>query len=163
MWANDNWQDLFERVWRYRENRKSFVLVTLLLWILCGVSGVRGAEPSAPEKSVVEISTHWSANGAKANGQITLAVVLEIKPPYHINANLTTPPLIPTSIQLVKGPDFVLSSTAIFPKPEELNFGPEGAKEKIKVFSGRTIAYVPFAVGKSARPGSHPLEIGVTY
>jgi len=121
------------------------------------------AQPSALEKSVLAISTTWSATGVKAGGNITLAIVLDIQKPYHINAHTAKEPFLPTSIQLAGGPDFLLGSTAVFPKPDELYFGVEGAKERIKVFSDRTVAYLPIAVEGSAVPGKHEIKIRIGY
>src|SRR5437660_610486 len=146
---------------RVRRNR--LFIGTPLLWILSTASAFVRAQSSASEKSVLAISTAWSATGVKANGQIVLAIILDIKRPYHINANTANAPLIPTSIQLVSGPDFLLSSTAVFPRPEEIDFGEEGAKERIKVFSDRTIAYIPIAVGRGAVPGHHELKVRIGY
>src|SRR5262249_62244913 len=85
----------------------------LLLPILWADEANLKAQPSAPQKQVLEISSYWSANGVKAGGQIVLAVVLDIKHPYHINAHAPKPPFVPTSIQLLSGPDSVVSSTPI--------------------------------------------------
>src|ERR1044071_5250961 len=153
---------------RAHSPRRQYYLecVPLLLPLLFALPVANATEPpqlSELGQQVVSVSTAWSANGARAGGQITLAIILEIARPFHVNADVTKPPLIPLSIQLVNGPDFVLSSTPIYPKPEEIDFGVEGAKERIRVFSGRTVAFVPIAVGRSAPPGKHRLEIQITY
>ncbi len=117
----------------------------------------------ASTPSVVQVSTFWSASGVKSGGHITLAVVLEIRKPYHIGSDTATKPFIPTSIQFAEGPEFLVSSTAIFPEPKEITFGIDAAKKKIKVFSDRIAAYLPFAVGDSAPPGKKQIKIRITY
>ncbi len=136
---------------------------TPLLWILCQANLSFGAEPAALQKEVVAVSTSWSASGVKAGGLINLAIILDIQEPYHINANTAQDPFIPTSIQLESGPGFVLSSTAVFPDALEIDFGIDGAKERIKVFSGRTVAYLPMVVDGSAVPGKHEIKIRMRY
>ena len=160
------WPTGINRTDRYsidRVRRNRGLIGTTLLWILSMASSLHAAPPSAFEKSVLAISTAWSATGVKPNGQIVLAIILDIKRPYHINANTANAPFIPTSIQLVSGPDFLLSSTAVFPKAEEIEFGVEAARERIKVFSDRAIAYMPIAVGLGAVPGHHELKIRIGY
>ena len=145
-----------------RVRRKPVLLAMPLLWILSMASALLGAQPSGPEK-VLAISTTWSATGVKAGSNITLAIILDVQKPYHINAHVTKEPFMPTSIQLVGGPEFLLGSTAVFPKPHEIEFGIESAKERIKVFSGRTVAYLPIAVEGSAAPGKHEIKIRIGY
>ncbi|MDB6031333.1 MAG: hypothetical protein JWM16_1671, partial [Verrucomicrobiales bacterium] len=51
-------------------------------------------------KPSVQVSTAWSATAIKPTGHATLAVILEIPEPFHINSHLASAPFIPTSIQV---------------------------------------------------------------
>src|SRR5262245_8156795 len=123
------------------------------------------AEPfsRASEQTIVQVSTLWSATGVKPGGHIILAVVLDIRKPYHINSDRAKDPLVPASIELLRGADSIIGSTAIFPQAEEIEFGAPGAKERIRVFSGRLVAYVPMAVADSAKPGKQEIRLRVAY
>ena len=159
-WPNGINRAGWDSIDRVRRNR--VLLAMPLLWILSMAGALLGAQPSGPEK-VLAISTTWSATGVKAGSNITLAIILDVQKPYHINAHVTKEPFMPTSIQLVGGPEFLLGSTAVFPKPHEIEFGIEGAKERIRVFSGRTVAYLPIAVEGSAASGKHEIKIRIGY
>src|SRR5882672_3904002 len=85
------WPNGINRAGRYSIDlvRRNRVLLAMpLLWILSMASALLGAQPSAPEK-VLAISTAWSATGVKAGSNITLAIILDVQRPYHINANAT--------------------------------------------------------------------------
>lgn len=128
------------------------------------------AQPSLPGAPlgqeggpVVRLSSYWSATGVKPGDSIVLALVLDIRAPYHINANRTKEGFIPTEVELVNPPAELRSSTPVFPPPEEIEFGVGQAKEKIPVFSGRTTIYIPMSATGTAAPGDHPLEVRVNY
>src|SRR4051794_15570026 len=92
-------------------------IIALFVAIL-SVANTMRAQPAAVEEPVLRVSTAWSETGVKAGGQITLAIILDIKQGYHIGANTVKPPFIPTSIEVVDGPGFVVSSTPVFPEPQ---------------------------------------------
>ena len=133
------------------------------LFLTLAMEGVLLGQPAPVDESVVHMATAWSETGAKAGTEITLAVVLDIKPGYHIGGNLTTPPFLPTFIELAGAPPFVVSSTAIFPEPHQFNFGIGDEKQTIKVFSDRAVVYLPMKIGDSAAPGHHELKIRIGF
>src|SRR5438067_1490127 len=118
----------------------------LMLWAMAAFGQF---EPT--DKPVVNLSTVWSQSGVKAGGQITLAVILDIRTPYHIQAHDAKEPFIPTKVEIVSAPEELRSSTPVFPDPQTFEFGPEGQKEKIQGFSGRTVIFIPMAVTGSAK------------
>jgi thiol:disulfide interchange protein len=134
-------------------------------WLLSGLAGFgQVAVPGlSGSDSVVQTSSYWSHTGIKPGGQITLAVVLDIRDPYHINAHTAREPFIGTTIELVNAPNVLRSSTPVFPEPHDLEFGTGAAKERIPVFSGRTIIYIPMSVTSGATPGEFELELHVGY
>src|SRR5262249_44056042 len=117
----------------------------------------------SPDKTEVQSSAVWSATGVKAGGHINLALVLDIQKPYHINSDKAKDPFVPTSIQLLPGADSLICSTPIFPNPNEIEFGAGAVKERIKVFSGRLVAYLPMTVLESAKPGKQELHVRIAY
>lgn len=120
--------------------------------------------PAFPAKEpVVKAAAFWSATGVKPGGEITLALALDIRKPYHINPNKTKDPFIPTTVEVVEAPNELRSSTPIFPEPETIDFGTGAGKERIPVFTGRTVFYIPMAVTKAVKPGEHEIKIKVGY
>jgi thiol:disulfide interchange protein len=115
------------------------------------------------EEPIVKASTMWSATGIKPGGEITLAVVLDIRKPYHINPSKTKEGFIPTVVEVTEATSELRTSTPIFPPPETIDFGQGSAKTKIQVFSGRTVIFIPMAMTASAQPGTHELKIKVGY
>lgn len=110
---------------------------------------------------IVTVTTAWSHSGVKPGGEINLAVVLAIQKPFHINSDTATDPFIPTRVEVSNAPPEVQSSTALFPAPENLEFGPD--KQLISVFSDRTVIYIPMAVTTAASPGEKEIELKVSY
>ena len=117
-----------------------------------------GAKPP-----VVRVTNYWSATGLKPGGQIVLGLVLDIAKPYHINSDHPKENYIATKVDLVNAPPEVRSSTPIFPEAHEVELGTGTAKEKISVFSDRTILYVPFSVTAAAQPGEKEIELKIQY
>ena len=112
---------------------------------------------------VVKVSHYWSDTGVHPGGQTDLAIVLDIRAPYHINANTARDAFIPTAIEFVKPPTTIRSSTPVYPEPHEIEFGIGAQKETIEVFSDRAIIYIPMSVTSAAKPGEIDLELKVSY
>ena len=120
------------------------------------------AAPSGSGSQPVHASHALSATGVQPGGEITLAIVLDISPPYHVNAHQPDDPtLIPTTVQLTDIPDKVRAGTPIYPDPHRIPFGPANAPKQILVYSDRAIIYVPLAVTGSVSPGELTLGVRV--
>jgi thiol:disulfide interchange protein len=178
-----DWRPGFEFIWRRTgivgasgiESKALFAMKTrqigLLFLFCCLLSSFAGnalsAVPALPgftgSDSVVRVSSEWSHTGARPGDQITLAVVLDITEPYHINAHNAREPFIPTTIELANAPGVLRSSTPVFPQPHDLEFGAGAAKEQIPVFSERTVIYIPMSITSGAKPGELELELQVGY
>ena len=115
----------------------------------------------AQDDSIVTISTFWSQSAGKPGDGINLAVVLDIREPYHINAHTAKEPFIPTRVELTSVPKELVGSTLVFPKPRLIEFGIGDAKEKILVFSRQSVVFIPMVVDDSARPGEALVKIEV--
>src|SRR5689334_19789444 len=97
---------------------KSFYLrlvLVLLGWVASGVACLAQLEtgPFGAAQPVVQVTSYWSDSGVKPGGQITLALVLDIRKPYHINSNKAKEGFISTAVELSKAPPEVLSSTPV--------------------------------------------------
>ena len=113
--------------------------------------------------SIVTVSTFWSQSGAKPGGEINLAVVLDIREPYHINANTAKPPFIPTQVEIIAAPAELRSSTPMFPAPHTIEFGVGDAKDKIPVFTQRAVVFIPMFVTDLARRDEVLLKFKISY
>lgn len=130
----------------------------LLFWALSGVLGL--AQFSfGNRQSPVTLSTYWSDSGVKPGAPITLAVVADIRKPYHINSNAAKEPYISTTLDLEGLPSEIRTSTPVFPEPHELQIG----SEKLQVFSDRVTIYVPMSALSSIKPGEHRLRAKLRY
>lgn len=109
----------------------------------------------------MKVSTFWSDTGVRPGGQISLAVVLDIREHYHVNS--ATAKEFPTTVELSNSLGDLRYSTPIFPSPHEIEFGVGDAKQNIEVFSERAIIYVPMAVTDSAKAGEKEIHVKVTY
>jgi len=89
--------------------------------------------------------------------------VLDIRDPYHINAHNAKPPFVPTEVEIISAPNELRSSTPMFPKPHEINFGIGDAKEQISVFSQRVLIFIPMAMNDSSALGEVPIKLKVSY
>src|SRR5262245_6243252 len=88
---------------------RALPLMCLLLG--AGPRSLAGADPGP----VVQATTLWSATGVAPGGGITLGVILEIRPPYHVSSDEARPPFIPTSVDIVNPPDGLRPGSPIFP------------------------------------------------
>jgi hypothetical protein len=115
------------------------------------------------DNSVVTVSSFWSQSGVKPGGEINLAVVLDIREPYHLNANTAKPPFIPTQVEIIAAPAELRSSTPMFPTPHTIDFGVGDAKDKIPVFTQRAVVFIPMSVTDFARPDEALLKLKISY
>jgi thiol:disulfide interchange protein len=133
---------------------------TLVSQAQFGLGGFGGNK----EEPVVRVSTYWSDTGVHPGGQLSLAVVLDVRKPYHITSNKPKDEFsIPTKVELVDPPAELRSSTPVFPAPQQLELGTGDTKEIVPAFTGRTIVYIPMSVTSAAKPGPMDLSVKVSY
>jgi len=121
--------------------------------------------PSATD--VVRLKTAWSVDRARPGEPVALAIVIDIKDGFHINADASqVQPFedfkpYPTKVQVVAATGGVTIESARFPqaKPIKVSYS-SGA---LMSFEGRTIIYLPMKLDEHIRPGSIGLEIRVEY
>ncbi|MFO1500375.1 MAG: hypothetical protein U1G07_18650, partial [Verrucomicrobiota bacterium] len=140
------------------------VLIGLLGWLWLPLfSSGQPVVAGVGADLVVTGTNYWSATGVRPGGQISMAVVANVAKPFHINANRTKENFIPTTLELATAPAEVISSTAVFPEAETLEFGAGAVKERIPVFSGRVTMYIPLSVMATAKPGDYPIVLRLGY
>ena len=118
-------------------------------------------------EDVVDISFAWAADKARPGDAIVLAVVLDIKQTYHINADQSQARALadfkpyPTRVRIIEAPPGIIAGTARFPQahPQKVDF----AAGDIEVFDGRTVVYLPLRLDEQMGPGRAPLKINVAY
>jgi thiol:disulfide interchange protein DsbD len=128
-------------------------------------SPLEATGPSASD--VITVKTAWSVDRAHPGEPVALAVVVDIKDGFHINADASqVQPFedfkpYPTKVQVVAATGGVTIESARFPqaKPIKVSYS-SGA---LMSFEGRTIIYLPMKLDEQIRPGSIELEIRVEY
>jgi hypothetical protein len=140
------------------------ILLLVLAWCCSGAFCLAQPADAADTKApIVRARLLWSDDGVAPGGHTTLAVVLEIQKPYHINSDKPKEGFIPTTVELASMPPGMQSSTPVFPAARQVEFGVGADKEKIQVFSEQAIIYVPMAVTSEIKPGSHSVEVKIGY
>jgi hypothetical protein len=121
--------------------------------------------PSATD--VVSLKTAWSVDRAHPGEPVALAIVVDIKDGFHINADDSQIQSFEdfkpyaTKVQVVAASEGVTIESARFPqaKPIKVSYS-SGA---LMSFEDRTIIYLPMKLDEHIRPGSIGLEIRVEY
>lgn len=143
--------------------------------IICGtllMSFPVHAQVQAPEDAV-HISATWSADVARPNEQVVLAVVLEVEDGYHIGNSIDLIPaghkeaVMPTEIELLiagKGPKQTATvAQASFPSKAKNLDNVDDSKAEFSQLAGQTIVYVPVKLSPKATAGTIDFELKVTF
>ncbi|MGD2187638.1 MAG: cytochrome c biogenesis protein CcdA [Desulfobacterales bacterium] len=115
----------------------------------------------------VRVQTAWSVDRARAGEQFALAIIIDIKDGFHINADASqVQPFedfkpYPTRVQVVAATEGLTIETARFPpaKPIEVEYS-SGA---LMSFEGRAIIYLLMKLEEQVRPGLIELKIELEY
>lgn len=121
------------------------------------------SQAAASPEPVVQVSTAWPATGVLPGGEITLAVVLDIRPPYHLSSDQAQPPFIPTSISVVDPPGDMRVDPALFPPAHDLAFDSGDGIQHIPVFEKRALIQIPLRVASTAKPGERMLRLRIEF
>jgi thiol:disulfide interchange protein DsbD len=147
------------------------LLIAILPWAPNALAQNKTASPfqaAGPSNSdVVSLKTAWSVDRAHPGEAVALAIVVDIKDGYHINADASqVQPFedfkpYPTKVQVAAATGDVTIESARFPqaKPIKVSYS-SGA---LMSFEGRTIIYLPMKLEDQIGPGSIGLEIRVEY
>ena len=146
---------------------RAFTLILLMLACPAAAQVDMGLDldldPDIFEFDPVSVSHVWSATGVEPGGQITLAVVLGIEEPYHVQAHrLEDQNLIATTVELIGQPDVVQASTPLYPEAIRVPFQTPRGTKLIPAYGDGTAIYIPLSVTGAAAPGELNLAIQVT-
>jgi len=142
------------------------ILAIHLLFVL-PVQQNSSAQPAPSTDEPVSVQTAWPVDRAQAGKPVALAVVVDIKDGFHINADASQIQpfedfkLYPTKVQVVAATDGIAIETARFPQaiPVKVDY----ASGALMSFLGRTIIYVPMKLDEQIKPGIIELELEVEY
>ncbi|MGD2100572.1 MAG: cytochrome c biogenesis protein CcdA [Desulfobacterales bacterium] len=121
----------------------------------------------APKEEVVQLGIAWSVNQTRPGDTVTLAVVLDIKDGFHINADagqirpFEDFKLYPTKVQVLSASDGLTIESARYPQAKP--FKVEYATEELMSFGGHTIITLSMKLDEQIPLGSIDLNIQVEY
>jgi thiol:disulfide interchange protein DsbD len=124
-------------------------------------------DAGVPKEEVVQLRTAWSVDRARPGETVSLAVVVDIKKGFHINADAGqiqpfedfTP--YPTKVRVLSATDGVAIASARFPQAEP--FKVDYASGDLMSFEGRTIITLSVNLAEQIALGSISLDIQVEY
>ena len=120
-----------------------------------------------PAMDVVDLETAWSVDSARPGEQAALAVIIDIKDGFHINADASQlQPFedfkpYPTRVQVISATEGVTIETARFPPAKPIKV--EYSSGALMSFEGRAIIYLLMKLDEQIRAGSIELQIRVEY
>ena len=126
-----------------------------------------GSLSDAPTADVVRLNTAWSVDRARPGDQVALAIIVDIKDGFHINADaIQVRPFedfkpYPTKVQVVSATEGVTIETARYPPATPIKV--EYASGALMSFEGRTIIYLLMKLDEQVALGPIGLEIKVEY
>ena len=112
-----------------------------------------GQPASTAEK--VDVSTYLSADAVPAGGSIQLAVVLDIKEPWHVNAHRPTFDYLIGTEFAVQAREGVIVADVRYPKGHPVQF--EFAEKPIDVYEGRAVVFLTLRFSQQIAPGADTL------
>lgn len=113
-------------------------------------------------RQAVKVGAAWSSTAIAPGGKITLAVVFDITPPFHIQPHKPEDPsFIATVVEIADLPGDLRATTPVYPVPVRVPFGEE--KKTIPAYEGKTIVYATFVADAAAKPGDRAIGLKITY
>ena len=144
-----------------------YTLLAIHLLFVLLIQQNSSAQPTPSTDDPVRIRTAWSVERARPGEPVALAIIVDIKDGFHINADASqVRPFedfkpYPTRVQVMAATEGVTIETARFPpaKPIKVDYS-SGA---LMSFEGRAIIYLLMKLDEQIMPGSIGLEIKVEY
>ncbi|GIV14847.1 MAG: thiol:disulfide interchange protein DsbD [Armatimonadota bacterium] len=134
-------------------------IVSLLGILLLGAIAVA---QFAPPKDALSVQVTASVKQVVPGKPFEILVTLNIKHPYHVNANPASEKfLIPTSVKLDPVPGITFAAPQ-YPKGLQREFAFTGGK-RIAVYEGRTVIRVTATPAKNLKPGEITIRGKVNY
>lgn len=144
-----------------------YTLLAIHLLFVLLIQQNSSAQPTPSTDDPVRIRTAWSVERARPGEPVALAIIVDIKDGFHINADASQVRSFedfkpyPTRVQVMAATEGVTIETARFPpaKPIKVDYS-SGA---LMSFEGRAIIYLLMKLDEQIMPGSIGLEIKVEY
>ena len=153
----------------FRSNKilLGYTLLAIHLLFVLLIQQNSSAQPTPSTDDPVRIRTAWSVERARPGEPVALAIIVDIKDGFHINADASQVRSFedfkpyPTRVQVMAATEGVTIETARFPpaKPIKVDYS-SGA---LMSFEGRAIIYLLMKLDEQIMPGSIGLEIKVEY
>ena len=145
----------------------SFILTLLTIAILGGTCLASSGQKSTADKEAVTVTTAWPVDRARPGDSIMLAIVIDIKEGYHINADARqVKPFedfkpYPTKVTVV---DATPELTMELPRyPVAVPVKAQYAAGDLKSFVGKTVIYLPVKLEEIIEPGKLFLKLEIEY
>jgi len=152
-----------------KKMRRACWLMGLVFIFVVQVSQLPAAfatlEPKPDE--VVNVKTAWSLDRVRPGDSITLAIILNIKQGFHINADeRQIQPIAdfnpyPTKVRIIEAHEGMTIETPRFPQAHPVKVA--YASGNLMSFEGQTIIYLPIKFVDHVQPGSARLKIMLEY
>ena len=154
---------------KFRAKKKlpnyTVLFVFLLLFAIILQRGAAQAVPAVNDP--VRVQTAWSVDRARPGEPAALAIIIDIKDGFHINADASQIQSFidfkpyPTKVQVVAATEGVTIESARFPQaiPVKVDY----ASGALMSFEGRTIIYQLMKLDEQIKPGIIELELIVEY
>ena len=142
---------------------KSAVAVAISALLLVIVSALPSAHPQIPSgREVVAPSAYVSLEPVGRGGSFQLAVVLKIRPGFHINARKPSAEyLIPTDLHANLPAGFKSVGEVCYPKGELKTFA--FSKTPLRVYQDKVVLRVPLAAQSDAPLGAQHIPLKLRY
>ncbi len=144
-------------------------LLAIFLWTAVGTGQSSPLLSPAPaeDEDPVSVATAWSADAAQPAENAVLAVVLDIRPGYHVMADKDQQSEVrdfkpfPTRVWVSEATEGVLSEPPLYPpaRPFRVDF----VDTPIMSFEGRAVIYLPVRLSRGSSDGSVSVKVGVEY
>ena len=115
----------------------------------------------------VSVHTAWSLDRARPGDRFGLAVVVDIRKGFHINADKEQIPTqgafkpFPTGLSILGADKGLMVGSPVFPRAHPVKV--QYAEEPLMLFDGRAIIHLPVTVGAQTGPGKLTLTVELTY
>ena len=122
---------------------------------------------SSADDEAVAVKTAWSVDRARPGDSILLAIVIDIKKGFHINADerqiksFEDFKPIPTKASIIEAPDAITIEAPRY--PPAVPFKAQYAAGDLMSYDGQIIIYLPLKLDETAEPGSLELTLLFQY
>jgi thiol:disulfide interchange protein len=144
-----------------------WILFSIILLMLGPGQSKVSADLHKNDDKIVAVKTAWSVSRAHPGDSVVLAITVDIKKGYHINADARqasrfddfTPS--PTAVRILEVPEGLTSETPIFPPAQPVKA--DYVSGNLMSFEGQTIIFVPMKLDNHIKPDTVGLKFMLEY